>query len=81
MFTIFQLRCFKGCAEWKTSGGGSLFEATEPKGCDCDKVTVANVDVTLSAGNGKIEENRFFSAIAAGIMSFFGDKPQDMSPA
>ena len=41
---ILYFRCYKGCAEWKASIGGSLFEATEPKDCDCDKVTVEKVE-------------------------------------
>ena len=41
---ILYFRCYKGCAEWKASIGGSLFEATEPKDCECDKVTVEKVE-------------------------------------
>merc|ERR1719239_1589142 len=68
--------CYKGCAEWKASGGGSLFDATEPKGCDCDKVMVTGVTETLSPSNRMIVSNRgFFSS----ILSFFGDRPQDMT--
>ena len=37
-------RCIKGCAEWKVSGEGSLFEATEPEGRDCDKVTIEKAE-------------------------------------
>ena len=41
---ILYFRCYKGCAEWKASIGGSLFDATEPKDCECDKVTVEKVE-------------------------------------
>ena len=74
-------RCFKGCAEWKASGEGSLFEATEPEGCDCDKVTVEKVYETFSSSNRMIESNRWgFSLGGNGWgISFGGDKPQEMS--
>merc|ERR1719312_584529 len=70
--------CYKGCAEWKASGGGSLFEATEPEGCACEKVTVASVTENLSTGNRMMESNR---GLFSFISSIFMDKPQDMSPA
>ena len=74
-------RCFKGCAEWKASAGGSLFDATEPEGCDCDKVTVEKVSETFSSSNRMLESNRWgFSLGGSGWgISFGGDKPQEMS--
>jgi len=69
--------CFKGCAKWKTSGSGSLFEATEPEGCDCDEVTVTGVTETLSASNRMIESNR---GLITDIWNTIWDRPQDMSP-
>ena len=83
MVTILKTRCFKGCGEWKTSAGGSLFKATKPEGCDCDKVTVANVEETFSASTRKLESNRWgvsFGGAGWGI-SFGSDKPQEMSTA
>ena len=61
-----------------------MFEATEPDGCDCDKVTVANVMESTPASSRMIhvESNRLFWGVAAGMLisSIFKDKPQDMSP-
>ena len=48
-------RCFKGRAEWKVSGEGSLFEATEPEGCDCDKVTIEKVNESFPEEDKEIE--------------------------
>ena len=68
------------------SGGGSLFKATEPEGCDCDKVTIASVKETLSATNRKIESNRGCGLATSWYWkqsewgSIFGDQPQEMSP-
>ena len=80
---ILKLRCFKGCGEWKTSAGGSLFEAKKPEGCDCEKVTVANVEETFSASSNRMESNRWGVSLGWGGwgLSFGNDKPQDMSAA
>ena len=80
MFIVYH-RCFKGCAEWKASGEGSLFEATEPEGCDCDKVTVEKVYETFSSSNRMIESNRWGFSLGGGGwgISFGSDKPQEMS--
>ena len=77
------LRCFKGCAEWKVSGGGSLFEATEPEGCDCDEVTVKKVDEEFPEDEERAVENRWKFGASWGNwgLSFMSDKPQDMSAA
>ena len=78
-------RCFKGCAEWKVSGGGSLFEATQPEGCDCDKVTIEKVDESFPEEEREIDlvENRWGVSLGWGGwgLSFGNDKPQDMSAA
>ena len=69
-------RCFKGCAEWKVSGGGSLFEATEPEGCDCDEVTFGEL-----TEEDQETENRWGFSLGGGGwgISFGSDKPQEMS--
>ena len=79
--TLLFLRCFKGCAEWKVSGGGSLFEATEPEGCDCDEVTVEKVDEEFPEDEERAVENcwKFGARWGNWGLSFGNDLPEDMS--
>ena len=65
-----------------------MFEATEPEGCDCDKVTLEKVDESFpeeerEIENHMMESNRWGVSLGWGNwgLSFGSDKPQDMSAA
>ena len=57
-----------------------MFEATEPEGCDCDKVTVEKVDEEFPEEERAIE-NRWGVSLGWGNwgLSFGNDLPEDMS--
>ena len=78
VFVYFH-RCFKGCAEWKISGGGSLFEATEPEGCDCDKVTVELVDESFPDEDEESNRGGFNLGWGNWGLGIKWDRPQAMT--
>ena len=56
------------------SGGGSLFEVTEPEGCDCDEVTFGEL-----TEEDRETENRWGFNQDVGLINIGCDKPQDMT--
>ena len=85
------LRCYKGCVKWKGSAEGSLYEATEPEGCECDQVTVKSVEESFSGSSSRtVSSNRCviyengkwlspLGSISDCGLKFESDRPQDMS--
>ena len=60
-----------------------MFEATEPEGCDCDKVTLEKVEESFPEDEERAVENRWGLSAGWGNwgLSFTTDRPQDMSAA
>ena len=77
---IVYFRCFKGCAEWKVSGEGSLFEATKPEGCECDKVNIEKVGEDFPEEDD-LESNRGGFNLGWGNwgLGINWDRPQEMT--